>query len=99
MHQISRAIVRDCVTKGIELIAIGRTIGWKQETDMGAQQNRLFSQLGHATLIELIKYKADALGIAVITTEESYTSQASFVNDDPLDNCEEIQFTKTKART
>jgi putative transposase len=35
-------------------------------------------------LIELITYKASAEGIAVIVTEESYTSKASFLDEDDI---------------
>jgi transposase len=34
--------------------------------------------------LELLTYKAEASGIRVLVTEESYTSQASFLDLDPL---------------
>jgi transposase len=37
-----------------------------------------------AKFLELLTYKAEALGIRVIVTEESYTSKASFLDLDPL---------------
>ena len=33
---------------------------------------------------ELLTYKAELVGIQVVLTEESYTSQASFLDRDPL---------------
>ena len=33
---------------------------------------------------ELLTYKAELVGIRVLLTEESYTSQASFLDRDPL---------------
>ena len=51
---------------------------------MGTVQNRRFCQTAHATLITLIAYKAQQQGMAVVTTEESYTSKTSFVNGDEL---------------
>jgi len=33
---------------------------------------------------ELLTYKAELVGIRVLLTEESYTSQASFLDGDPL---------------
>lgn len=35
-------------------------------------------------LVSMIRYKAESLGIEVILTEEAYTSQASFLDRDPL---------------
>ena len=38
----------------------------------------------HARFIEMLTYKAEMVGIRVVLTEESYTSQASFLDRDPL---------------
>ena len=89
LHKTSRALVQHCQSRGIDVIVIGRNKGWKQKTDMGNKQNRRFCQTAHATLLELIKYKAEAYGMAVVTTEESYTSKTSFVNGDALESFEE----------
>ena len=45
----------------------------------------------HATFLELLTYKAEALGIRVIVTEESYTSQASFLDLDVLPSYDPTQ--------
>jgi putative transposase len=92
LHKISARIVRDCVERNIDVIVIGRNKGWKDEVNMGREQNRRFCMIAHATLIRLIRYKAEALGIAVAETEESYTSKCSFVNGDVLES-----FAKKKA--
>jgi putative transposase len=67
------------------VIVIGKNIGWKQDSNMGRVQNRRFCQIAHATLINFIKYKAEHYGIAVVTTEESYTSKTSFVTNEALE--------------
>ena len=41
-------------------------------------------QIPHARFIDLLTYKAALVGIGVLLTEESYTSQASFLDRDPL---------------
>ncbi len=86
LHKESSAIVQSCVSKGIGVIVIGQNKGWKQEVNMGTEQNRLFCQIAHATLIKFIRYKAETHGIAVVLTEESYTSKTSFVNGDALES-------------
>jgi len=85
LHKLSTSVVSDCVERKIDVIVIGQNKGWKQNVDIGREQNRAFCQIAHATLIELIRYKAEARGMAVVTTEESYTSKSSFVNDDQLE--------------
>ncbi|MBC7414073.1 MAG: IS200/IS605 family element transposase accessory protein TnpB [Herminiimonas sp.] len=84
LHRLSRGIVRHCADRGIEVIVIGKNARWKDEVDMGRQQNRRFCQIAHARLIEFIRYKAQLLGMAVVTVEESYTSRTSFVANETL---------------
>jgi putative transposase len=85
LHKTSRSIVKDAVDKKIDVIVIGQNIGWKQESNMGRVQNRRFCQIAHATLIKLISYKAEHHGIAVVLTEESYTSQNSFITNEAME--------------
>jgi putative transposase len=82
-HKISHDIVETCYRHGIDVIVIGRNKRWKEKT-LGAEKNRAFHSIAHARLISLVRYKAESYGIAVVTTEESYTSQSSFVDHDPL---------------
>nr|WP_040445379.1 IS200/IS605 family accessory protein TnpB-related protein [Ktedonobacter racemifer] len=51
---------------------------------MGRKNNQQFVQLPHARFIEQLTYKAHLVGIRVILQEESYTSKASFLDDDPI---------------
>lgn len=50
---------------------------------MGKKTNQSFVSIPHQKLIEKICYKAKALGIQVILTEESYTSGTSFLDGEP----------------
>lgn len=83
-HKISTDIVAQCARNGIDLIAIGKNKGWKSDIDSGKTENRRFHAIAHARLISLVRYKAEAYGIGVVTTEESYTSQSSFIDGDAL---------------
>jgi transposase len=51
---------------------------------MGKRTNQTFVQVPHARFIAMLTYKAELVGIQVKITEESYTSQASFLDADPL---------------
>ena len=84
LHKLSKAIVELAVAKGIELMVVGKNYHWKTESNMGSKNNRTFHNLPHARLIEVIRYKAMLQGIALLEQEESYTSKASFVNDDNM---------------
>jgi putative transposase len=72
------------VQEGIGTLVIGKNLLWKQEVELGRVNNQHFVQLPHARFIEMLRYKAELAGIQVIVQEESYTSQASFLDLDPL---------------
>ena len=46
------------------------------------KNNQSFCHIPHNLLIQMITYKANAVGIQVVVTEESYTSKASFLDND-----------------
>ena len=78
IHRKSKFIVDYANTLNITTIIIGYNKGWKQESDMGKQNNQNFVQIPFLTFIEQIQYKAKLKGITVILQEESYTSGTSF---------------------
>lgn len=84
MHQASRYIVDLLVKERIGTLVIGKNDAWKQECAMGKRTNQNFVQIPHARFISMLTYKAELAGITVKITEESYTSQASFLDLDPL---------------
>jgi putative transposase len=51
---------------------------------MSKKSNQEFVQIPHSTLIHMIRYKAERKGIRVIVHEESYTSKASFLDNDMI---------------
>ena len=66
----------------MNIIIIGKNKGQKRSINMGKKNNQNFVGLPHAKMINMIKYKANLLGITVITTNESYTSQTSFLDNE-----------------
>lgn len=83
-HKLSCAIVKKAREQTIDTIVIGKNKDWKQETNIGKRNNQNFVQIPHSLLIQLITYKANAEGIAVMVNEESYTSKASFLDEDVI---------------
>lgn len=82
LHKASRIIVDYCVENQINTIVIGQNKEWKQSSVMSKRVNQHFVQIPFARLIEMIQYKAQERGIAVILTEESYTSGTSFIDNE-----------------
>lgn len=83
LHKTSRFIVDHLVALNIPTLIIGLNRDWKERTPFTAKENQHFVGLPFAQLIEMIQYKAYEHGIAVVITEESYTSGTSFLDDEP----------------
>ncbi|MCP1126195.1 transposase [Bacillus sp. 3103sda1] len=83
-HKMSYHIVQFAIQHEISTIMIGKNTSWKQNSDMGKQQNQSFCHIPHNLLIEMINYKAKRQGIMVQVVEESYTSKASFLDNDAI---------------
>ncbi|WVX82250.1 transposase [Niallia oryzisoli] len=84
LHKVSFNIVKIAKENKIDTIVIGKNEHWKQEVHLGKKNNQNFIQIPHSLLIELITYKVNSEGLAVILTEESYTSKASFLDKDDI---------------
>lgn len=68
----------------IEKVFIGKNNGWKHNVSLGKKTNQKFVQIPFNTFISQLKYKCLLKGIEVIEQEESYTSKASFVDNDEI---------------
>jgi putative transposase len=84
LHTASRRIIDLLMAEGIGTLCIGKNPLWKQQVNMGWRTNQHFVDIPHARFIEMLRYKAELVGIQVRLTEESYTSKASFLDGDPL---------------
>jgi putative transposase len=84
LHTASKRIIDFLVQEGVGTIIVGKNPLWKQEASMGKRNNQNFVQIPHARFIEMLTYKAALVGIQVEVQEESYTSQASFLDLDPI---------------
>jgi putative transposase len=84
LHTTSRRIIDLLVAEGIGTLIIGKNDEWKQEIALGKRNNQHFVNVPHARFIAMLTYKAELVGVQVVVTEESYTSQASFLDSDSL---------------
>lgn len=84
LHTASKRVIEWCLINNISTLVIGKNDQWKQGINIGKRNNQQFVNIPHARLIDLLKYKGELMGIKVVVTEESYTSQSSFLDFDPL---------------
>lgn len=68
----------------IEKVFIGKNVGWKQTVALGKKTNQTFVNIPYTAFISQLTYKCKLRGIEVVEQEESYTSKASFVDQDEI---------------
>lgn len=84
LHKASRYIVNQLVSNNITTLVIGKNDYWKQDINIGKINNQHFVSIPHARFIEMLTYKCELEGIAVILQEESYTSKCSFLDGESV---------------
>ena len=82
MHKASRYLIDYARSNCFHTIVIGNNKEWKQNASMGKKVNQSFVGIPHMKFIEMIRYKAQNVGINVLLTEESYTSGTSFLDEE-----------------
>lgn len=84
LHNATKLIVQECVKQGVSKVIIGKNPDWKREANLGRVNNQKFVQIPYNKFIDQLTYKLEAVGIAVVVDEESYTSKASFLDWDNI---------------
>ena len=80
----SNRLMELLVNEGISTLVIGHNKGWKDKISIGKVNNQNFVSVPFSKIIDIIKYKAEDNGIQCIEQEESYTSKASFIDNDNI---------------
>ena len=88
-HQLSNKIVQDLLDREVKTLVIGKNKEWKNKVNLGSKNNQKFYQIPFNLLITMLKYKCESVGIEVNEQEESYTSKASFIDNDNIPIYEE----------
>lgn len=81
-HKASKCVVDYALNCGANTIIIGKNENQKQEINIGKRNNQNFVMIPHAMIIDVIRYKCEKQGINFIITEESYTSQTSYLDNE-----------------
>lgn len=84
INTVARKVIDFCLTHRIGTLVFGWNKGQKDGASMGRKTNQKFVQIPTARLKARIKQLCEVHGIAYIETEESYTSKASFLDNDSL---------------
>ena len=86
----SNRLMELLVNEGISTLVIGHNKNWKDKINICKVNNQNFVSIPFNKIIDIIKYKAEDLGIKYIEQEESYTSKASFLDNDNIPTFNEV---------
>lgn len=68
----------------ISKLIIGYNKEWKQEINIGSKNNQNFVSIPFRKILNILKYKLEDNGIEYKEQEESYTSKASYLDNDNI---------------
>lgn len=84
IHQMTAFLATLFDEMQIEKVFIGKNNNWKQNLPFSKKVKQQFAYLPYETFIEQLQYKCQLRGITVVAQEESYTSKASFLDNDDI---------------
>jgi len=71
-------------TEKISKLIVGYNKGWKQDINIGSKNNQNFVSIPFRKILDILKYKLEDNGIEYKEQEESYTSKASYLDNDNI---------------
>lgn len=83
-YKIAHKICKLAQERGITKIVVGHSDFWKTKVNIGCKNNQNFVGIPFNQFIHTLKITAYKYGIQVIENEESYTSKASFLDNDGI---------------
>ena len=84
INKTCRYIINYCLTNNIGTLVIGYNQSFQNKTNLGKRNNQIFTQLPFGRVREKLEYLCRRYNINYILQEESYTSKASFFDNDDL---------------
>ena len=84
INKTCRYIINYCLTHDIGTLVIGYNQSFQNKTNLSKKNNQIFTQLPFGKIREKLEYLCKRYNINYILQEESYTSKASFFDNDDL---------------
>ena len=84
INKTCRYIINYCLTHDIGTLVIGYNQSFQNKTNLGKRNNQIFTHLPFGRIREKLEYLCKRYNINYILQEESYTSKASFFDNDEL---------------
>lgn len=84
LHKASLLISELAVKNQIKYVVVGLNKGWKNELKMSKANKQNFIQIPFDRFISMLRYKLEERNIKLVTSEESFTSKCSFLDDEEI---------------
>lgn len=84
VNKAARKVIHHCLKNRIGTVVFGWNKGQKTSANMGSKTNQKFVQIPTGRLKDRIAQLCEQYGLRFVETEESYSSKASFVDNDLL---------------
>lgn len=84
VNKAAKKVIQHCLNNQIGTVVFGWNKGQKDSANMGKKTNQKFVQIPTGRLKDRIAQLCEQHGIKFVETEESYSSKASFVDNDFL---------------
>ena len=97
MNKTARTVINYCINNNIGTLIVGYNETFQRNSHIGKQNNQNFVNIPYGWLRNKLEYLCELNDIVFVKQEESYTSKASFWDNDDIptynaDNPKEYQF-------
>ena len=84
MSKAARKIIDYCIHNDISTLVVGYNETFQRNSNIGKANNQTFVNIPYGKLREKLEYLCELNGITYVKQEESYTSKASFWDEDDI---------------
>ena len=84
INKTCRYVINYCLSNNIGTLVVGYSQSFQCKANLGKRNNQIFTQLPFGKIREKLEYLCKRYNINYILQEESYTSKASFFDNDEL---------------
>ena len=84
INKTCRYIINYCISNDIGILVIGYNQSFQNKANLGKKNNQIFTHLPFGKIREKLEYLCKRYNMNYILQEESYTSKASFFDNDEL---------------
>ena len=84
MSKVARKVIDYCIKNDIGALVVGYNETFQREANIGRVSNQSFVSIPYGKLREKLEYLCELNGITYVKQEESYTSKASFWDEDDI---------------